>query len=113
MARSLVLVLEDEVLISMDLEATLIDAGFAVALARSCAEAADFLDDHRPDVAIRDVRLSDGDCTVTAKALVSLGMPFILHTGALLDGERDKVLLWGHTWANQPHLTPWSNRCAH
>jgi DNA-binding response OmpR family regulator len=71
MALPLVLILEDEELIRMDLEAALGEAGFNVALARSCAEAADFLANHRPDVAALDVRLSDGECTAAAKKLIA------------------------------------------
>jgi ActR/RegA family two-component response regulator len=58
----LILVVEDEVLISLDLETGLRDAGFTVAAARSCVEATEFLNANRPDAAIVDVQLTDGEC---------------------------------------------------
>ncbi|RNJ42453.1 hypothetical protein B5V01_07885 [Mesorhizobium erdmanii] len=80
MLSPVVLVVEDEELISWNLEAELVEAGYTVALARSCAEAADFLDTHWPDVAVLDVRLSDGECIDAAKKLYANGVPFIVHS---------------------------------
>lgn len=104
MVAPLVLVLEDEELISLDLEFALADAGFTVAVARSCAEAADFLADHRPDVAILDVRLRDGECTVAARALLAQDVPFIVHS-AFVSSDADEVFRLG-TLVNKPAGTP-------
>lgn len=104
MVVPVVLVLEDEVLISLDLEAALVDAGFAVTVARSCAEASDFLADRLPDVAVLDVRLSDGECRVAAKKLVAEGVPFIVHS-ALLSEHADEVFRSG-TFVSKPVGTP-------
>ena len=68
-------------LIGMDVESALTDAGFTVALVHSCDKAEKFLTDKRPDVAVLDIRLRDGDCVATAKMLVKQGVPFVVHTG--------------------------------
>jgi CheY-like chemotaxis protein len=104
MAASLILVLEDEVLIGIDLEAMLVDAGFSVVLARSCNEAAEFLADNRPDAAVLDVLLTDGECTEAAKKLVAQGVPFVVHS-ALLGVDSDPVFQRG-TFINKPAGTP-------
>ncbi|WP_172351838.1 response regulator [Mesorhizobium sp. NZP2298] len=94
MEKQTVLVLEDEVLISMDVEEALIEAGFHVAALRSCVDAAAFLADHRPDAAVLDVRLTDGDCSAIARHLVDQGVPFVVHTGMISEGQ-DPVFLLG------------------
>ena len=104
MVAPLVLVLEDEELISLDLEFALADAGFTVAVARSCAEAADFLADQRPDVAILDVRLRDGECTAAAQKLLAQGVPFIVHS-AFVSSDADEVFRSG-TLVHKPAGTP-------
>lgn len=76
-----VLLLEDEPLISLDLETTLLDAGFAVHCAMSCDEGHQWLDHHKPDVVIIDIVLRDGRCTEVASRLLLAGIPFIVHSG--------------------------------
>lgn len=99
-----ILVLEDEMLIGLDLETSLVDAGFRVTLARSCLEAEDFLADHQPDLAVLDVRLSDGECVVAARMLVEHGVPFIVHTG-MLQAAQDPIFMLG-TPVTKPAETP-------
>ncbi|OBQ70235.1 response regulator (plasmid) [Mesorhizobium loti] len=94
MLAPLVLVLEDEELISWDLEVLLAEAGYLVATARSCAQAAGFLDTRRPDVAILDILLSDGQCVDVAKKLRADGVPFIVHS-ALAPTEVDDAFRSG------------------
>ncbi|MBM2712726.1 response regulator [Mesorhizobium caraganae] len=77
----MVLVTDDEALIALDLECALCEAGFTVAVARSCSEANLFLTDHTPAAAVLDVRLSDGECLEAAKTLADLGVPFVIYTG--------------------------------
>ena len=76
----LVLVLEDEELVSWDLEVSLAEVGYLVATARSCAQAADLLATRRPDVAVLDVLLSDGQCVDVAKKLHADDVPFVVHS---------------------------------
>ena len=59
-------------LISSDVEQTLIEAGFEVCgVASSEAEALDLAESLRPEMAIVDISLSPGDGRVVAKALCS------------------------------------------
>jgi DNA-binding response OmpR family regulator len=77
-----VIVLEDEMLIAMDVESILSDAGFNVATTTTCAEAESLLETVTPDAVVLDVHLSDGECVDFATKLVSRSIPFIVHTGA-------------------------------
>lgn len=80
--RNLVaLLLEDEPLISLDVEMTLSLAGFEVFNVRSCKEAAAWLDNRLPDVAIVDIKLQDGQCGDVVSRLLESGVPFIVHSG--------------------------------
>jgi DNA-binding response OmpR family regulator len=76
-----ILVVEDEAIIALDLETSLSDAGYTVLVASSCAAALGILSTWRPDAAILDVQLRDGDCEDVATSLATAGVPFIVHTG--------------------------------
>ena len=89
-----VLVVEDELLIALDIESTLSEAGFNVAVSASCADAKSLLERITPDAVVLDVHLQDGDCATIAKTLVARRIPFIVHTG--YDGpDRDEVFRRG------------------
>jgi DNA-binding response OmpR family regulator len=76
------LVLEDQALIAMALEAYLEEAGFRVAGPfASNAEALTWLKDHRPDLALLDVLLKDGPCTSVIRALRGRNIPFAIYSG--------------------------------
>ncbi|UVK46696.1 hypothetical protein BPNPMPFG_002394 [Mesorhizobium sp. AR07] len=62
-----VLVLDEELLIAMDLEVALSDAGYLVALATSCGEAERWLADQRPDAAVLEITSKDGHCVAVRK----------------------------------------------
>ena len=83
MARnaSVALLLEDEPLISIDVEDTLEEAGFAVTTVMSCRDAGDWLNTCRPDVAIVDIELKDGPCHSIVERLIEADVPFIVHSG--------------------------------
>src|SRR5689334_14915874 len=67
MRQGKVLVVEDDFLVSTDLEAALTDAGFTVTgVATTSAEAIAFARSNTPDVAIMDVRLAHGSDGVEA-----------------------------------------------
>src|SRR5215210_2027290 len=78
----LCLVIEDEALIAMSLEASLEDAGFRVAgpFMRN-ADALVWLDSHTPDLALLDVLLKDGPCTSIVHALQRRHVPFAIYSG--------------------------------
>jgi DNA-binding response OmpR family regulator len=87
-----ILVVEDEIIIAMQLEGVLLDAGAEViGPAMSASEACDLIDTNRITVAILDVRLSMGDSLAVAQRLVADGIPFIFHTG---NAERLRASPW-------------------
>ena len=87
MESPLVLVADDEALIALDLECALSEAGFTVAVVRSCSEANLFLNEHTPAAAVLDVSLSDGECHEAAKTLADLGVPFVVYTGLSVEAS--------------------------
>ena len=84
----LCLLIEDQALIGMALEATLEDAGFRVAGPfMSNAEALAWLDQHTPDLALLDVLLKDGPCTRLVRALRQRNIPFAIYSGLRPDSR--------------------------
>jgi DNA-binding response OmpR family regulator len=76
------LVVEDQALIGMALEASLEDAGFAISgpFGRVC-DALKWLKAHTPDIALLDLVLGDGPCTQLATTLRERGVPFAIYSG--------------------------------
>jgi len=80
-----VLVVEDEALIAMDLESSLIALGFdVVGPVMSVKEALERIGSHRLDAAILDIKLRGEMVFPVADALVALGVPFVIVTGQSL-----------------------------
>ena len=78
----LCLVIEDQALIGMAMEATLEDAAFRVAGPLvSNAEAPASLDAHTPDLVLLHVLLKDGPCTSIVHALQKRSIPFAIYSG--------------------------------
>jgi two-component system, response regulator PdtaR len=81
-----VLVVEDEYLVAIDHEATLLSLGCAVlGPAASIAEAMRLLDRRAPDVALLDVNLPDGLVTPVVERLATQGVPVVLATAYGVD----------------------------
>lgn len=79
--RPLVLVVEDEFIIAMELEAILIAQGWQVlGPAATVEEALDLLNNQPPDVAVLDVNLRGVMVTPVAEALEGRDIPFVLAT---------------------------------
>ena len=77
-----VLIVEDELLIAMNLEQILADAGISdVTTAPSAKEALELLRTFAPDIAILDVNLGTNTSVAVAEELASRGIPFMLTTG--------------------------------
>jgi len=96
-----ILILEDQPLIALDLEELLTGAGFGnLTLLSSCAEAESWLSTNRPDAAILDIILRDGECTEVARILAARSIPFITHSGNI-KAEADPVFLLG-AWVAKP-----------
>ena len=77
-----VLVTEDEMIIGVDLCDTVQEAGFEVEGPFDTSESAiDAVDRRKPDLAILDVKLDDGDVYPLAERLMAENIPVIFHSG--------------------------------
>jgi two-component SAPR family response regulator len=77
-----ILVVEDEFLLAMELEALLERRGCTVlGPVPSVGQALALLDGEPPDVALLDVNLKGERATPVAAALIDRGVPFVLITG--------------------------------
>ena len=82
MAPTRCMIVEDQALIGMSLEASLEEEGFAVAGPfMSNAQAMGWLAGDSPDIALLDIMIKDGNSTEIARALKSRGIPFAIYTG--------------------------------
>ena len=80
------LLAEDQVLIGMDIEATLDEIGFEVAGPfSSCADALAGAEQATPDVALLDYVLKDGPCTELVRTLLRRGVPVLIYSGLRQD----------------------------
>lgn len=75
------LIIEDQALIAMSVEAYLEDVGFEVQTAASIAQARAWLKDNTPEFVILDFMLKDGPATEFARELRQRGIPFIVYSG--------------------------------
>lgn len=88
--KNLVLLLEDEVLIGINLQDELQDAGFRVAGPfATCISALEWLETSTPDAAILDAALKDGSCQAIALVLSKRAVPFLIYSGF---GEDRKLI---------------------
>jgi CheY-like chemotaxis protein len=102
-----VLIVEDDLMMADMVEMLLADSGYAVCgIARTVAEAVALAQRHRPDLAVIDVRLADGDLgTEIAGHLDPLGRPGILYA----TGNISTVMLSaaeGHACLTKPYRSP-------
>jgi DNA-binding response OmpR family regulator len=97
-----VLLLEDEALIAVALQADLEEAGYGVAGPFvTCASALEWLSGHQPDLAILDTVLKDGPCKEVAQRLTSLGVPFLIYSGYQED-HASGLELTRAVWVQKP-----------
>ena len=97
-----VLLLEDEALIAVALQADLEDAGYSVAGPFvTCASALEWLGGHKPDLAVLDTVLKDGPCKEVALKLTSLAVPFVVYSGHAEDLNTLPELA-SATWVEKP-----------
>lgn len=77
-----ILVAEDEMIVAFDLCDTVKEAGFMVEGPHSGISSAMLaFQKERPDLAILDVQLSDGDSYALAEKLAAENVPIIFHSG--------------------------------
>ena len=75
------LIIEDQALIAMSVEAYLEDMGFEVQTLTSGAQAQAWLKDNTPGFVILDFMLRDGPATQLARELQSRDISFIVYSG--------------------------------
>ncbi|WP_265587719.1 response regulator [Sphingomicrobium arenosum] len=77
-----ILVVEDEILIAIDIQHTLEDAGYAViGPHENVADSLATIDLGKPDAAILDVQLDGEDVFPVAERLKADGVPIVFHSG--------------------------------
>lgn len=77
-----VLIMEDEFIVGLDLSDIAQDIGFKVAGPfATVSEGVQAIVEQRPDAAILDVQLADGEVFPLADELMRLGVPIIFHSG--------------------------------
>ncbi|MBX9457299.1 MAG: response regulator [Rhizobium sp.] len=77
-----ILIVENEPLIAMDLEAMLASAGFhGVTHVVSCEAAMLWLEQSSPRLAILDLQVADGTTTPVAESLRDARTPFVIYSG--------------------------------
>lgn len=76
------MIVEDQALIGMSLEASLEEAGFdVVGPFMSSAQALEWLESGAPKLAVLDIMLQDGTSLQVARELKSRGIPFAIYSG--------------------------------
>jgi DNA-binding response OmpR family regulator len=100
-ARPVVLLTEDVAITALVLSNELELAGFTVAgpYAR-CCDAEEWLRSSKPDCAVLDIRLLDGDCTLLAEELVRQEIPVIVLSG--FQQNEFPALVAASAWLEKP-----------
>jgi DNA-binding response OmpR family regulator len=95
------MIVEDQVLIGLSLEAYLEDMGFGVGESLpSAAEALEWLRTNAPSFAIVDYTLKDGPCTALVRTLQERGVPFVIYSAH--DRRVAPPELQDVAWINKP-----------
>lgn len=77
-----VLIVENEFLLAINLEAIMREAGASnVEMAATVADASNLIANGSFDAAILDIRLMDGDSLPLAAKLIVQGVPVVIHSG--------------------------------
>lgn len=103
MSHGLIMLLEDQPLISLDLEGALRDSGFDdVVTMRSREEALSWLKMETPAAVILDLYLSDGHCFEVAELLSGRSVPFVVYSGSEKPAEWGRSYLADAQWIDKP-----------
>lgn len=95
------LVVEDQTLIAMSIETYLEDAGIAVQIVASIAEARAWLEANTADIAIVDFMLKDDPATELVEELNTRAIPFVIYSGYPPRQSRTSELQ-GVPWLQKP-----------
>jgi DNA-binding NtrC family response regulator len=100
------LIVEDQALIGMALEAYLEELGGEVCGPfGTCAEAKSWLERHSPELGLLDYELKDGHCAEIAEILLGRGVPVAIYSGHPRGPDTPKVLQ-DVTWLEKPVARP-------
>lgn len=98
-----ILLLEDQPLISLDVEEALLDRGLTnIVTLRSQKEATAWLSAATPAFVVLDLFLDDGDSRQVLSVLRERQLPFIIYTGSEKPHDWDQDLLGGCDWVDKP-----------
>jgi two-component SAPR family response regulator len=101
--RPIVLIVDDEPLISMLYEEIVIDAGLSVGgTFASCESAEEWLNVHDPDLAIIDITLQDGNSVELAKKLCGRKIPFLVVSGYPAESDGIDEIFKSAPWVAKP-----------
>lgn len=75
------LLVEDQALIAMSIEAYLTDEGFSVATCSTGREALAYVEARTPECVVLDFALQDGLCLDLARELLRRRVPFVVYSG--------------------------------
>jgi len=110
--RPIVLIVDDEPLISTLYEEIVIDAGLSVGgTSASCESAEEWLNVHDPDLAIIDITLQDGNSVELAKKLCGRKIPFLVVSGYPAESDGIDEIFKSAPWVVKP-VTPASLQSA-
>lgn len=87
-----ILLVEDSLLVAMEVEAALIDAGFDVTVAANRVDGLAVLESGNFSCAILDFDLGDGDCTPIAMALHQRDCPVAIVSGYATEAISPRLL---------------------
>jgi DNA-binding response OmpR family regulator len=98
-----ILVVENEPLIAMDVEAMLQAMGaHRIHYALTCKDALEWIDGNDPDIAVLDLHLRDGPCTVIAERLAARTIPFVVYSGDTPTSTDQGELIAQAVWITKP-----------
>lgn len=97
------LVVEDELLIVLELEDLLIEAGYDVVVTKSSvSDAAAWLDTENADLAIVDYRLRDATSEALVDQLISTATPTVIYSGNDYCEEVHNQAMNRFEWVSKP-----------
>jgi response regulator RpfG family c-di-GMP phosphodiesterase len=99
----MILLLEDQPLISLDIEDALGAAGLNnVINLRSKQAALEWLQKNVPSIVILDLHLTDGDCYAVIQVLNDARIPFVVYSGSEKPQDWENELFSDGVWIDKP-----------
>ena len=97
------LLVDDELLLTLDIEDILVRGGIEVAAACATnAQALAWLASYKPFVAVIDFRLKDGTSQPVAKVLENMGVPTVVYSGNAYEADLHKANFGRFPWLQKP-----------